>query len=178
MWTDIDKRYGIYSLQQYTFKIEASKRIQSLTNIMILKRKLSVNKLFFIYSETTETIQTTVLHLHGLYARQALNLESRESLLFTLLFPLLSPKRGADAKSHLLHVLASILISSILQTEKPLVIPIPAVISLVLGVKPRVTRSGANILHNLDGILLLVSELGSASENSLIELRHFDVYLS
>lgn len=103
---------------------------------------------------------------------RTLKLESRERVLKTLLFPLFSPNIRTDTESHLLHILAPFLISCILQTEKPLVIPIPAVGRLVLGGEPHITGGGTDILDNLDGLLVVLGELGGASENSLVELGH------
>jgi len=87
-----------------------------------------------------------------------------------LFLPFLSPERRADAESHLLHILASLLISGVLQTETPFVVSIPAMVGLVLSREPRVTRSGANILRNLNSLLLLVGEVGSTSKDLLIKL--------
>lgn len=101
-----------------------------------------------------------------------LRLESREGIFLTLFFPFLGPKSWADTESLLFHALASFLVTGILQAEKPLVVPIPTVISLVLGMEPSIAGGCANVLYNVDGTLLIVRELRSTSENSLIEFSH------
>ena len=63
------------------------------------------------------------------------------------------------ARCILPHILASVLITGVLQTEQPLVILIPAVVCLVLGGKPRTTWGGAYIFDYLDSSLLLIGEL-------------------
>jgi hypothetical protein len=105
-------------------------------------------------------------------ARNKSRIESRENFLLALLLPFFSPESRADAESHLLHILASVLISSILQTEKPFVVPIPTMVSLVLSAEPRVTRGGSDVCYNLNSLLLLITDFRGISEDILVKLSH------
>jgi len=66
-------------------------------------------------------------------------LDSRESTLLSLLLPLISPDSGADLQGHVLHALAPTLVVRGLQTEKPFVVSVPAVVRLILGRKTSIS---------------------------------------
>jgi len=99
-------------------------------------------------------------------------LETRKPPFLALLFPLLGPNSWADTKCHLLHILASLFISSVFQTKKPLVVPVPAMVGLVISGEPSVTRGGAHIFDHLHGLLLVFGEFGDFSEHGLVKLWH------
>lgn len=98
---------------------------------------------------------------------QFLSLKSSEGLLLSLFIPLLGPNGRTNANSQLPHILASLLISGILDTEKPFVISIPTVVGLILGWESRITNGSLDVSNNLHGLLLLIGDLNLLSENSL-----------
>ena len=85
---------------------------------------------------------------------------------FPFLVPLLRPDIGTDAVCVLPQGLAFLFVARLLDAQKPLVVAIPAVKSLVLGREAFVTGGGADLLnHGENSALLLVHVRGGGEKD-------------
>jgi hypothetical protein len=76
------------------------------------------------------------------------------------------------------------ILASFLQAKKPFIVAVPAVKSLVVRREPFVTRSGSNVLHLVQKVLLLLRKIRDLVAEDLEEKgqertsAHLDSYAS
>ena len=92
---------------------------------------------------------------------------SRKGAGLPFLVPLLAPGIRADTVGILPQGLAFAFVTRLLDAQKPLVVAIPAVKSLVLGREAFVTGSGTNLLDHGENSSLLLVHLRSGSGEDL-----------
>ena len=103
----------------------------------------------------------------------SLFLDPHEAVFISGLIPVLNPISRADTERVLSVSLALVVvISSLLQADKPLIVTIPAVKSLVLGGETVVTGSGSNVLDLVQQVFLLLRKGWNLITENLVQL-HF-----
>ena len=96
-------------------------------------------------------------------------LDTSKGALFPLLVPLIRPNGRTHLQSLEPEGLAIRLIPSLLKTNKPLVVPVPAVIGLVLGGEAGIAGGGAGGLDFVEEFLLLGREVTGGLGEDFVE---------
>lgn len=116
--------------------------------------------------------QSYELTMPGGSTLRILVLDTIESAFLSGFVPVVGPVTRADAESVLPVSLALIIVTtSLLKTDDPFIVTIPAVKSLVCRRESLITRSGASILDLVQQVLLLFRESRDLVTENLVQLH-------